>query len=94
MSSANSRSGVSGIEPAPYRWDFDGACAPGVAHTHGMMTFSVGIFQWLPKTSGQGLKRGKVVKRVSGSVFDAQRIYAEARQYIAANLTEAPMRTE
>lgn len=48
---------------------FSGSCAPGNAFAHsGQETFSVGIFEWLPKSSGSGLKRGPVKVRVKGRV--------------------------
>ncbi len=43
-------------------------------------TFSVSIFQWIPKASGKGLKKGKVVYRVRGRVGDAEKVYARARE--------------
>ena len=60
--------------------DFDGSCAPfGREAFFGQKTFSVGIFQWLRKSSGKGLKRGPVKVRVSGYVSDADKVYARAR---------------
>ncbi len=53
-------------DPKPYEWDFDGACAPSPRQKWTPATFSLGIFQWLPKRSGKGLKRGPVQKRVRG----------------------------
>jgi hypothetical protein len=46
--------------PKPYEWDYDGACDPAKSRSRSMQTFSVGVFQWLPKKSGKGLKRGPV----------------------------------
>jgi len=62
-----------------FMYDFDGSCAPGGVWggLHG--TFSVGIFQWLPKSSNKGLKRSPVKYRVSGSTHKAETIYSRAR---------------
>ena len=69
---------MSRSEKRPGEWDFDGACIPDVSHYH-CRTFSVGIFQWLPKRSGRGLKRGKVVQRVRGLASDPEEVFALAR---------------
>jgi hypothetical protein len=46
---------------------FDGACTPGRGKANpAWATFSVGIFEWVPKSNGKGLKRGKVKVRVKG----------------------------
>jgi hypothetical protein len=68
-------------EPRPYQWDFSGHCAPRENWKCGSpwQTFSLGIFQWVPKASGEGLKRGKVVRRVSGKRSDPKPVYDAAR---------------
>lgn len=58
---------------------FDGACAPGRSGTTGY-TFSVGVFPWIPKKGRPGVKRGKVVVRVSGSTSEVEKVYAEAEK--------------
>ena len=66
--------------------DFTGACAPSHAFaSRSWITFSVGVFQWLPKASGKGLKRGPVKVRVAGLVSDPEAVNAKARE-IAAQL--------
>jgi hypothetical protein len=67
-------------DPKPYEWDFDGACAPG-AEWSGRESFSVGIFQWVPKAGGEGVKRSKVIRRIKGGTSEAEtrRVFAEAR---------------
>lgn len=76
------RSKVSGIEPKAYAWDFDGACVPLSSRGWASQeTFSVGIFQWLPKRRS-GLKRVKVVHRIFGHVADQQAAYDKARAYL------------
>jgi hypothetical protein len=60
--------------------EFDGSCAPlGREAFSEQKTFSVGIFQWLPKSGGKGLKRSAVKVRVKGSVSDPDKVYAMAR---------------
>jgi len=63
----------------------DGACAPGSGSWASQQTFSVGIFEWVPKAGGKGTKRGKVKVRVKGSVSQQEQVLAKARE-IAAQL--------
>ena len=66
--------------PRPFEWAFDGAGAPREEWTgRGYKTFSLGIFQWVPKASGKGLKRGKVIRRVYGTRDNPARAYGRAR---------------
>ena len=58
----------------------DGACAPGQGSWASQQTFSVGVFEWLPKARGQGTKRGKVKVRVKGSVTQQDRVLEKARE--------------
>lgn len=61
--------------------DFDGECMPSGSQAFGnFSTFSVGIFRWLPKASGKGLKKSKVIYRVRGKVDNAELMYARARE--------------
>jgi DNA primase len=60
--------------------DFSGACEPGKSH-YSHQTFSLGIFQWVAKSGGKGLKKSKVRVRVSGPVHEA-----EAMREIARNI--------
>ena len=72
-------------DPKAYEWDWDGACAPGFgkdAHA-AYNTFSVGIFQWLPKTGGKGLKRGKVLHRVKGRTHSPKVVFDAAEEIVA-----------
>ena len=62
-----------------YKHDFSGECAPNPdAHVHWSETFSVGIFQWLPKSRGKGLKKGKVKYRVKGACHKPDKVYLRA----------------
>lgn len=71
-----------------YEWDFSGHCAPGedgrtIRGTY--TTFTLGIFQWIPKKKGTGLKRGKVQKRVKGYVSYPKEAYETARAIVTEN---------
>ena len=62
--------------------EFSGSWRPdkfGVAR-HGARTFSVGIYQPVPKASGIGTKKTAVKVRVSGSVHDHELVYEKARE--------------
>jgi hypothetical protein len=74
----------------PYEWDFDGACDPNKhPEWSSASTFSVGCFQWIPRSSKKGLKRGRVEHRVRGFVSNPEEVYARARAYCAKmNATE------
>lgn len=64
---------------------FDGACLPGPGsqYVYVFATFSVGIFEWVPRANGKGVKRGPVKVRVRGK--DVSKIRRRARE-IAAEL--------
>lgn len=65
--------------------DFDGGYMPGIERHNWNQTFSVGVFQWVLKVSGNGIKRSAVKVRVRGQCHDAEKVYAKARE-IAAEL--------
>lgn len=69
------------------RHAFDGQWAPGrrALIYSAQETFSVGIFEWLPKSNGKGVKRGPVKVRVKGSVINPGRVTQRAEE-IAAQL--------
>lgn len=71
----------------PYEWDFDGGCAPHRARGN-YSTFTLGVFQWLPKAGGKGLKRGPVAKRFGGYSSDPAPVYARARAEAARRNAE------
>ncbi len=66
-----------------YEWDFCGDCAPGIGRYEmtAQRTFSLGIFQWIPRVGAfdDRLKKGKVVMRIKGKVKDAERVIARAK---------------
>jgi len=66
-------------------WDFDGqydpARRPFWLRLH-LTTFSAGIFQWQVEAGGKGMKRGKVVERIRGSVSDPESVYCRARDRV------------
>lgn len=78
-----------GLSQEPYAgmWDYAGKCAPGVGLPTNYRSFSLGCFQWEPKT-GRGLKRGKVQKRFSGLIEEADQVEARAREWCEARNQE------
>jgi len=62
--------------------DFSGACAPETS-LFAHRTFSVGVFQWVLKASGKGLKKTKAKVRVFGVCSDPGAVYAEATRICA-----------
>jgi len=60
----------------PYIWDFDRN--PWDSRDEAK-TFSVGVYQWLPKSSGDGLKKSKTI-RVIGYIADSEAVYAKAEE--------------
>src|SRR5262245_24233934 len=63
-------------EPAAYLWDFDRS-QPG--DELDFVTFSVGVFQWLPKASGRGLKKSTSI-RVKGYAAEHKLVYHKAQE--------------
>lgn len=63
-------------------WDWYGAYDPAHRKQWGMKSFSIGVFQWLPKKEG-GVKRGKSVTRFMGPIGQAPGVYAQARAFIS-----------
>ena len=61
-------------------WDFSGQCAPGGEWPATYKTFSLGIFQWEPRSGGKGTKKGKVQLRVVGQTNDPEAATARARE--------------
>lgn len=75
-------------KPEDFEWDYDGACMPSNEKSdHNFRTFTLGIFQWIPKATKKGLKRSKVVSRVKGNSFDPD-IAVKKAQQICAVLNE------
>lgn len=66
--------------------DVRGACAPGGewAGAGKYRTFSLGVFEWVPKGNGKGTKKGPVKVRVSGSTENHAAVFAKAREIAAA----------
>lgn len=66
--------------PVAWEYDWDGAYVPGSEFMASCRTFSVGIFQWVPKVGGKGLKRSAVKTRIRGLVANPQEVYQKARE--------------
>ena len=64
-------------------WGWSGECDPssGTGSWGGMLTFSVGCFQWTRKASGKGFKKGRVQRRIKGSVSESQKVYDKATEF-------------
>ncbi len=60
--------------------DYDGQCTPGSGNSAAYNSFSVGIFKWVAKSGGNGLKRTKAIVRVKGSVSAPQNVYEKAKE--------------
>lgn len=61
--------------------DFSGACIPARAFAS-QMTFSVGVYEVLPKASGKGTKHGKVKVRISGMLSNPEAVYVKANEVV------------
>ena len=59
---------------------YSGLCAPGGYGTCPYHTFSVGIFEWIPKTNGKGLKKSAAKVRVKGPASRELEVYIKAKQ--------------
>ena len=56
--------------------DYSGSCAPdGPEYYSNQKIFSVGVFQWLPKANGKGLKKSAVKFRVKGYSSQPEKVY-------------------
>lgn len=66
------------------RHEFHGHFVPKEGRAgYGQLTFSVGIYEWVLKADGKGVKRGKVKARIYGWCSDPELVYAEARRCCA-----------
>ena len=70
--------------PEVFKHDFDGACIPKEGVISSYKNFSVGVFQWVPKARGKGLKRGPVKVRVSGLCQSSELVFSVARGIVEA----------
>ena len=69
---------MSNRTPEAGKHDYSGSWDP-VRRCIRSITFSVGIFQWIPKSRGR-LKKGKVIARIVGSSDAPSDVYAEAER--------------
>jgi hypothetical protein len=75
--------------PQPYEWDYARTdCDSNPLYE----TFSVPVFQWIPKASGKGLKKSKTI-RVNGYIADPQTAYDKAAE-LCRQLNEAGVRLD
>ncbi len=73
-----------------WKHDFYGEWAPGNPHSLRSATFSVGVFQWLPKLNGQGIRKSEVKCRIKGYTNKPEDVFAKARE-ICKELDEGKM---
>ena len=76
-------------DPKTYKWEFERSRWDVNPSAN---TFSVGIYQWLPKSAGKGLKKSKTL-RVTGYTADSQAVYAKASQ-VCRKLNQSKARYE
>lgn len=66
---------------AEKKHDFSGACIPnGKPGRFSYSTFSLGVFEWVPKAGGNGVKKGPVKVRVIGLVTNEAAVFAKAQE--------------
>jgi hypothetical protein len=70
---------------SPYEWTFEKSDFDHAGDR--FSTFSVGVFQWIPKASGKGLKKSKTI-RVKGYVADPESAYGRAAELCKTLNTE------
>lgn len=61
--------------------DYSGFCAPAAPGRYPAATFSVGIFKWILKANGKGLKKSAVIFRVKGLCSCSEKVYETAKKY-------------
>jgi hypothetical protein len=68
--------------PIAFMWDYEGAYDPNSKKIVPFQseTFSVGIFQWVPRVSKKGLKKSAVVKRIRGRADKPENVYKRAQE--------------
>lgn len=76
-------------EPQAYQWSSDRVVTQGA---YAYRTFSVGVYQWLPKASGKGLKRSTTI-RVLGYTAEPERVFDRAEE-LCRRLNEAGARAD
>lgn len=67
----------------PYEFDLEGnydPLNPNGLNTFIPLTFSVRIFQWIPKTRGTGLKKSKGLKRFRGYLNSPKIVHDKAKK--------------
>ena len=67
------------MEPKAGTHEYSGKCAPG-DYGNMWLTFSVGVFEWVPRANGKGTKRSKAKVRVKGPTRTPDLVYAKARE--------------
>jgi hypothetical protein len=73
----------------PGEWDRLSACFPSTIRLSGQLSFSIGIFEWVP-TKGGGCKKAAAHKRLSGPTHRAKELLAQADAITLAHNEPAP----
>lgn len=60
--------------PRAYQWSYDRS---PFDESSGFTRLSIGVFQWLPKSSGKGLKKSSTI-RINGFMSEPEKVYAKA----------------
>lgn len=71
------------LSPPPYilgKHAWASSCGPGDGY--GFHTFSVGVFEWVKRSSRFGVKRGLVKVRVEGLSSQSEAVYAKAAEVV------------
>ncbi|MGE0609639.1 MAG: DUF4304 domain-containing protein [Pirellulales bacterium] len=76
-------------EPRAYEWDYERS---PLTQESGFITLSIGVFQWLPKANGKGLKKSKSI-RVAGYMSEPERVYDKAQE-LCDHFNKAGVRAE
>ena len=58
---------------------YSSGCDPRGQRHMSYQTFSVGVFQWVPKKVGKGCKKGKVLVRVVGPCSARDAVFSRAK---------------
>lgn len=67
----------------PYEFDFEGECDPlnpNRKNTFNPLTFRVRVFQWIPRTRGNGLKKSRGLKTIRGYSSNPEVVHIKAKK--------------
>lgn len=73
----------------PGEWDRRADCFPATIRRAGQLSFSIGVFEWVPAKGG-GCKKAAAHKRASGPTHLAKELLAQADAIVMAHNEPAP----